>query len=123
MEILGLGTDIVEIERIEKAINKNEKFKEKVFSQKEQAYCSSKGLGSVQSYAGRFCAKEAIAKAMGTGVRNFELRDISIENDDLGKPYGVFYGPLENYFLDKDLILSISHCKSYATATAIIFKK
>ncbi len=122
MKVLGLGTDIVEIDRIEKAMNKTEKFMEKVFSPVEIEYCQKK-TNKYESFAGRFCAKEAIAKAMGTGVRNFELTDISIINDSLGKPYGVFYGNLEEYFRDKDIMLTISHCKAYATATAIILEK
>ena len=122
MKILGLGTDIVEIERIEKAINKTEKFREKVFTDKEILYCEGKAT-KYQSYAGRFCVKEAISKAMGTGVRNFELKDIEVLNDDLGKPFGVFYGNLKEYFSDKNLMITISHCKEYATATAIIMEK
>lgn len=122
MRIIGLGTDIVEIERIEKAINKTEKFMERVFSLSEIEYCQKK-INKYESFAGRFCAKEAIAKAMGTGVRNFELKDISIENDSLGKPYGVFYRDLKKYFEDKEVMLTISHCKTYATATAIILGK
>jgi len=122
MKILGLGTDIVEIERIEKAINKTEKFREKVFTDKEILYCEGKAT-KYQSYAGRFCVKEAISKAMGTGVRNFELKDIEVLNDELGKPFGVFYGNLKEYFGDKNLMITISHCKEYATATAIILEK
>lgn len=122
MKILGLGTDIVEIERIEKAINKTEKFSNRVYTEKEVFYCEGKAT-KYQSYAGRFCAKEAISKAMGTGVRNFELTDIEILNDELGKPFGIFYGSLSEYFSDKDLMITISHCKEYATATAIILQK
>lgn len=123
MTILGLGTDIVEINRIEKAITKNDKFLSKVFTEKEISYCEKKGVTKFQSYAGRFCAKEAIAKAMGTGVREFELVDIEIQNDDLGKPFALFKGSLVDYFSSKELVITISHCKEYATATAIITKK
>lgn len=119
MKIIGLGTDIVEISRIEKAINKTEKFLTKVFTDKEIRYCESK-KSRFESYAGRFCAKEAIAKAMGTGVRNFELTDIEVLNDDLGKPYVKLYGNLEPLLKNKELMITISHCKEYATATAII---
>lgn len=123
MTILGLGTDIVEINRIEKAIVKNDRFLTKVFTAKEISYCEKKGITKFQSYAGRFCAKEAIAKAMGTGVREFDLVDIEIVNDNLGKPFAIFKGSLENYFENKELMITISHCKEYATATAIITKK
>lgn len=122
MKIIGLGTDIVEISRIEKAINKTEKFSQKVFTEKEIIYCESK-KNKFESYAGRFCAKEAIAKAMGTGVRDFELVHIEIVNNELGKPIVNLYGNLEKTLINKELMITISHCKEYATATAIIIEK
>ena len=82
--ILGIGNDIVEIARIEKAIS-NEKFKKRVYTEKEIEITEKKG-----SKAARFSAKEAISKALGTGVRDFNLTDIEILNDELGKPYVVF---------------------------------
>ena len=122
MIFLGIGTDIVEIERIEKSINRTEKFLEKVFTQREVDYCNSKP-NRYERYAGRFCAKEAVSKALGTGVRNFNLTDLEILNDELGKPIIYFNGQLENLEKEYEIHLSISHCKDYATATAIIFKK
>ena len=122
MIFLGIGTDIVEVERIEKSINRTEKFLEKVFTQREVDYCNSKP-NRYERYAGRFCAKEAVSKALGTGVRNFNLTDLEILNDELGKPIIYFNGQLENLEKEYEIHLSISHCKDYATATAIIFKK
>ncbi len=122
MIFLGIGTDIVEVERIEKSINRTEKFLEKVFTQREVDYCNSKP-NRYERYAGRFCAKEAVSKALGTGVRNFKLTDMEILNDELGKPIIYFNGQLENLEKEYEIHLSISHCKDYATATAIIFKK
>lgn len=119
MSIIGIGTDIVEINRIEKAINRTEKFLTKVFTKKEIEYCSSKP-NKYERFAGRFCAKEAISKALGTGVRDFNLTDIEIVNDALGKPEVKFYGNLENEINTVKIHLTISHCKDYATATAII---
>ncbi|WP_300356697.1 holo-ACP synthase [Fusobacterium sp.] len=121
MTFLGIGNDIIEISRIEKAIAK-EIFIKKVFTENEIALISKKG-NKAESFAGRFSAKEAISKALGTGVRNFSLTDIEILNNDLGKPYVIFKNNIENfndkYFID----ISISHCKDYATAVAIIFTK
>ena len=117
--IVGIGNDIIEIERIEKAISK-EDFKNKVYSQRELENIKKRG-DRVETYAGIFSAKEAIAKAIGTGVREFSLTDLEILNDDLGKPYVVVSEKLDkikkgNYQIE----ISISHSKKYATAMALI---
>lgn len=121
MTLLGIGNDIIEINRIEKAISR-ENFIKKVFTEEEIKYIISRG-NRAETYAGKFSAKEAISKALGTGVRNFSLTDIEILNNDLGKPYVKFKNNIANfnekYFID----ISISHCKEYATAVAIIFVK
>ena len=122
MQILGLGTDIVEVKRIEKAINKTSGFITKVFTAKEIEYCESKS-NKYERYAGRFCAKEAVSKAFGTGVRDFKLCDIEINNDSLGKPEVILHGTLESKRNNIEIHLTISHCKEYGTATAIIISK
>lgn len=116
--IIGLGTDIVEISRIKKAIERTSTFLEKVYTKKEIEYISKK-KNPYPSYAGRFAAKEAISKAFGTGVRKFGLLDIEILNDDLGKPLVYLSDELVKKYKGK-LNLSISHSKEYATATAIL---
>ena len=85
--IVGIGNDIIEIERIEKAILK-EGFKNKVYTERELENIEKRG-NRTETYAGIFSAKEAISKAIGTGVREFSLIDLEILNDDLGKPYVV----------------------------------
>ncbi|WP_294657625.1 holo-ACP synthase [uncultured Fusobacterium sp.] len=117
--ILGIGNDIVEIARIEKAIQ-NESFKKRVYTESEIELIEKKGAGKVASYAGRFSAKEAISKAMGTGVRGFNLIDIEILSDELGKPVVNFKNELEKFMRNKKFELSISHSKEYATAVAIL---
>ena len=120
--IVGIGNDIIEIERIEKAISK-EGFKAKVFTQREIENIVKRG-NRAETYAGIFSAKEAISKAIGTGVREFSLTDLEILNDDLGKPYVIVSDKLnkiiqrkkENYQIE----IAISHSKKYATAMAII---
>lgn len=119
--ILGLGNDIVEISRIAKAIS-NEKFLKRVYTEKEIEVIEKKG-DRAASYAGRFSAKEAISKAMGTGVRDFNLTDIEILNDELGKPYVVFKNNLREKMKSMYVELSISHSKEFATAVALILKK
>ena len=120
--IVGIGNDIIEIERIEKAISK-EGFKNKVYTQKELENIKKRG-DRVETYAGIFSAKEAISKAVGTGVREFSLTDLEILNDDLGKPYVVVSKKLDKIIKSKkadyQIEISISHSKKYVIAMAII---
>ena len=120
--IVGIGNDIIEIERIEKAISK-EGFKNKVYTQKELENIKKRG-DRVETYAGIFSAKEAISKAIGTGVREFSLTDLEILNDDLGKPYVVVSKKLDKIIKSKkedyQIEISISHSKKYVIAIAII---
>jgi len=120
--IVGIGNDIIEIERIEKAISK-ESFKNKVYTQRELENIEKRG-DRVETYAGIFSAKEAISKAIGTGVREFSLTDLEILNDDLGKPYVVVSEKLDKIIKSKkedyQIEISISHSKKYATAVAMV---
>lgn len=121
--IVGIGNDIIEIERIEKAISK-ESFKDKIYTQRELENIKKRG-NRAETYAGVFSAKEAISKAIGTGVREFSLTNLEILNDDLGKPYVVVSEKLDKIIKSKkedyQIEISISHSKKYATAMAIIF--
>ena len=120
--IVGIGNDIIEIERIEKAILK-EGFKNKIYTQRELENIEKRG-NRTETYAGIFSAKEAISKAIGTGVREFSLTDLEILNDDLGKPYVVVSEKLDKIIKSKkedyQIEISISHSKKYAIAMAII---
>ena len=120
--IVGIGNDIIEIERIEKAISK-EGFKDKIYTQRELENIEKRG-NRTETYAGIFSAKEAISKAIGTGVREFSLTNLEILNDDLGKPYVVVSEKLDKIIKNKkedyQIEISISHSKKYATAMAII---
>ncbi len=122
MELKGLGNDIIEIERIEKALLRTKSFKEKVYTKKEIEYAEKKNK-KYETFAGKFAAKEAIAKAFGTGVRDFSLIDIEILNDSVGKPYVVLKESLKEKYQDYKIEISISHSKTYAIATAILIKK
>ena len=115
MTIFGIGTDIVEIERIKRAL-RSKKFVEKCFAQSEAGYCKAKG---VASFAGHFAAKESVAKALGTGFRGFLPRDIEICHDAKGLP---FVKLSANVIVATNSVIriSISHEKNYATAMAII---
>jgi holo-[acyl-carrier protein] synthase len=84
--ILGIGTDVVDISRIEQKVLEREGFCQKVFSKNEIAYCD-KIKNRFESYAARFAAKEAFLKALGTGLQiNNELNEIEVENAASGKP-------------------------------------
>ena len=87
MNIFGIGTDIVNIKRIEKSIRMNgNRFKNKIFTKKEILYCENK-KNPASFYAKRFAAKEAFAKALGTGIRkNISFKNIEISNNRYGKP-------------------------------------
>lgn len=120
MNFIGIGNDIIEINRIEKAIKKIN-FITKVFTENEIKLFEIKG-NRAEFFAGRFAAKEAVSKALGTGFREFSLTDIEILNDSLGKPYVTFKNNIDFYNKKYFIDISISHCKEYATAVAIIFE-
>jgi len=120
--IRGIGTDIVDVARIERSIKKDNRFKDLVFSPAEIAYCErSKNF---QSYAGKFAAKEAFMKALGTGWRGeMALHEIEVCNDDFGKPYLNILGKTKKWIKmdNKWMIhLSVSHTQSQAVAFVII---
>lgn len=111
--IEGIGTDIIEIDRIRKSIEKHgSHFLDRLFSKKEQDYCH-KYKDPAPHFAGRFAAKEAISKALGTGFSSeFSFLDIEIINDATGKP-------IVTLSKKGKIHVSISHCNSFATATAL----
>ena len=119
--IAGIGTDIIEIDRIKKAITRTPQFMMKGFTTKEQEYFKMRH-NAPETIAGNFAAKEAVSKALGTGFTKFGLLDIEILRDDLGKPAVFLHGEAKTIGKKKNINtiwVSISHCKSYATAYAI----
>jgi holo-[acyl-carrier protein] synthase len=123
--VFGVGIDLIEIERIKKSIERfGERFLNKVFTEDEIEYSSSKGL-PYQHYAARFAAKEAIAKALATpDNKGFSWHDIEIYNEKNGYPTPVLHGKVKNILgNDKEIKISISHSENYATCVAIVFYK
>lgn len=119
--IAGIGTDMIEIERIRKAATQNPRFLTKNFTLKEQEYFN-KRKGAYESIAGNFAAKEAVSKALGTGFSGFGLVDIEITRDAKGAPLVFLYGKAKQVAREKGITniwVSISHCIAYATAYAI----
>ncbi|MGL5716571.1 MAG: holo-ACP synthase [Paraclostridium sp.] len=125
MNILDIGIDIVEIERIRNALDKNKRFLKKIFTKEEIKYFESKNFRS-ETIAGNFAAKEAISKAIGTGIRNFNFIDIEVLRNDLGKPIVKTYNNLADTCIDYNVLeikVSISHSEKYAVANAIVIVK
>ncbi len=120
-KILGLGNDIIEVERIRQAAQE-ERFLARLFTEKERTYCL-KHKDPAERIAGRFAAKEAIVKALGCGGfgENISWLDIEILNDEKGKPEVFFSEVAKKRFGNPSIMLSISHCESFATAVAIWF--
>lgn len=119
--IKGIGTDIIEIERIEKAI-RNRSFLYKIFNENELLDLNGNNL-KVNSLAGKFSAKEAVSKALGTGIRGFSLKDIEILKDNMGKPYAILKNNAEKLaysFGNYNIHVSISHSRGNAVAVAIL---
>lgn len=113
----GIGTDILEIQRIGALLHRDA-FLRRVFTDAERAYLSHAPLPA-QTATGLFCAKEAVAKALGTGFgAQVALRDIEIGHTEAGAPCVMVRG-----HEGLEWSLSISHCLTYATATAILWGK
>ena len=130
MKIFGIGTDIVNIKRMTKVIKKNDKnFKKRIFTSKEINYCKTK-KNPYPYYAKRFAAKEALSKALGTGIRKgINFKNIEILNDKYGKPSIKLNGSTANYLTKKIksknyfIYLSLSDDDPWAQATVIISSK
>ena len=87
MAVVGVGVDAIEIDRVGRAIERTPRLVDRVFTAREQGHCSAAiGRRRMARFAARFAAKEAVAKALGTGVVGFGFRDIEIVNGDLGAP-------------------------------------
>jgi len=127
MRIFGLGKDIVNIKRFTKIIKKNNSaFKFRIFSANEISYCEKKS-DSIPFFAKRYAAKEALSKALGTGIRDgINFKDIEITNNKLGKPSIKLKGAAANFLNKKikrkkySIYLSLSDDLPWAQATVII---
>lgn len=124
MTILGVGTDIVEIERVREAISKHgNSFIEKIFTESEQTYCK-KHSDPIPYYAVRFSAKESIVKALGCGFGDqIGFLDIEISHDKAGKPVVHFSAKAMKKLGNPHVILSMSHCKTYVSTVAVSLEK
>jgi len=120
VEIIGLGVDLCEIERIERAIARHPTFRDRVFTPEEISYCDSKARPA-ESYAGRFAAREATIKALG-GYRGRRWLDISVTRDPTGAPAIRLDGNAKrraDALGISAVLISFSHERSNAVAFAI----
>ena len=127
MNILGIGTDITECLRIAQMIERHgELFIARVYTPQEIQYCQSRKQ-STQHFAGRWAAKEAVLKAVGTGWRRgISWRDVEIRNQLGGKPVVALFGGLREVAEELgigQILVSISHCRSHATAYALALER
>jgi holo-[acyl-carrier protein] synthase len=123
--VIGIGIDIIEIERIKKSIDDyGDSFLNKVYTINELEYCLSKH-NKYQHFAARFAAKEAIYKALASGwKKDASWKNIEIINEPTGLPTAKFFGKLKEFMgEDKDIKISMSHSDNYVTCVALIYNK
>ncbi len=123
--VLGVGIDIIEIDRIKKSVDRfGDLFLNKIFTKTELKYSLSRA-NKYQHLAARFAAKEAIAKALATGwSKGFRWKDIEIFNEKNGMPKVKLTGQLANFVSrEKSLKITMSHSENYVTCFAILYQE
>lgn len=122
MNIIGIGTDIVNISRIEKIYSKfGESFLKKNFHSKEiECFDHLPSLQKISYLAKRFAGKEAVSKAFGTGIGKIAFKDIAILNNELGAPYVLLDVPIEQYDEKMRINISLSDEEPFAVAFVVI---
>lgn len=121
--IVGIGVDIISVKRIRSAVERHgDRFTRKLFTPAELAYCRAR-TRQYEHMAGRFAAKEAVAKAIGTGVAHgVSVREVEVVNNPDGKPDIVLHGRTERIVADRrirNIHVSLSHTEEFAVAYAI----
>lgn len=123
MDIFGIGSDVVEVERIKNAIENHPRFLKKIWTENEIQYCESKNANRFQSYASRFAGKEAVAKSLHQGLGKFLFfNEIEILDNEFGYPFAVLSGSSYFYFLSNnisDIKVTLSSTRSFCVAYAI----
>ncbi len=119
----GIGVDMLEIARMERAIKRRPSFLKRVFTDEERAYCDSCARPA-EHYAARFAAREAVLKALGTGFsEGIGFKDVSVTNDEWGKPIAVLSGRAAEVAAERgvqEVALSLSHTRDVAVANAVL---
>jgi len=121
--IFGIGTDIIEVKRVEKMIARGRQYLETIFTEDEMDYCEAKAR-KFEHYAARYAAKEAVLKALGTGWRGgLAYSDIEIIHDESGKPRVFVRGEVRRFFDEHQIrqtSISLSHTREIALAVIIL---
>ncbi len=124
--IVAIGIDIIEVARIREALLRTERFRERVFTEAERAYCDGRGAVAAQHYAARFAAKEAMLKALQTGWSGgISWQDVEISLRENGAPYLLLHGPVQELFTASGATaahLSMSHTTEHAIAEVVLEK-
>lgn len=122
MKIHGIGIDMVEVARIERLLGEGGRFVGRVFTAAERAYCDAQARPAIH-YAARFAAKEAVAKAFGTGIgEHVAFLDIEILRGESGAPRVVLAGAGREYAARHgigEILVSLTHCRDHAAANAV----
>ena len=115
--ILGIGTDIIEIDRIAAVLQRHgSSFLDRIFTKKEQQYVTT-----TASYAAHFAGKEAVSKALGTGIADgVSWKDIEIYNKETGEPFVQLAPHIMTRFQNPRVFITLSHSKQHAVAFAVI---
>jgi len=124
--VFGIGTDIIEIQRVADKLRRTGSLKKRIFTPREIAYCESKAK-SAQHFAARFAAKEAFLKAIGTGwSRGYRFIDIEILNNERGKPELLVQGKVKDFCRENGITgfhVTLSHSRDLAKAVVVLEKK
>lgn len=123
MSIFGIGIDVVEVDRIESAIQRQgEVFLARLFTAAEREYCEAQKRPGLH-YAARFAAKEAVSKALGTGIGGRAAwLDLEVQRESSGAPVMRFHGAAADFLKEmgiRDVRVSLSHARDYAAANAV----
>lgn len=117
--MLAVGVDILEVERMSRGITRHgARFLQRFFTESEQAQCA----GRPTSLAGRFAVKEAVSKALGTGIGDIAWKEIEVLNDDRGRPLLSLHGAAARLAAERGLsewAISLSHTTTHAVGMAV----
>jgi holo-[acyl-carrier protein] synthase len=122
--IISIGIDITEVRRVREVLERTPRFTKRVFTEKERAYCDSRGAVAAQHYAARFAAKEATLKALQTGwTGGIAWQDIEVSAREGGAPFLILHGRVREIYEQSGATaahLSISHTTEHAIAQVVL---
>lgn len=121
--IIGIGIDLIEVRRVKVAMERPQ-FARRVFTEAEQKYCDGRGRQAAASYAARFAGKEAVMKALGTGLAGGSWQDIEILPDALGRPEVTLrdgFAAVAAKLGVKKIFISLTHTEDYAAADVMMW--